>query len=95
MTLLGIRKASMPMKLHLNVYLHTTVLTTARLCDESGGSGALVPPVRGQDTDGLVVAGQTVDTGLDENQAATCCQSMLVELSSFDERTTWSHGPCG
>lgn len=32
-----------------------------------GGSGALVPPSRRQDTDGLVVAGEAVDTGLDEN----------------------------
>lgn len=41
-----------------------------RLCDESGGGGALVPPGGGEDTDGLVVAGEAVNTGLDENQAA-------------------------
>ena len=39
------------------------------LCDKGGGSGGLVAPGGGQDTDGLVVAGQTVDAGLDENQA--------------------------
>jgi hypothetical protein len=44
--------------------------TNARLCDHGRGSGALVPPGGGQDTDGLVVAGETVDTGLDENEAA-------------------------
>ena len=44
--------------------------TKARLCDQGRGSGALVPPGGGEDTDGLVVAGETVDTGLDENEAA-------------------------
>jgi hypothetical protein len=44
--------------------------THTRLCDHGGGSGALVPPGRGEDTDGLVVTGETVDTGLDENEAA-------------------------
>ena len=42
-----------------------------RLCDEGGGGGGLVPPGGGEDTDGLVVAGETVDTGLDENETAT------------------------
>ena len=45
---------------------HATIL---RLCDEGGGSGALVPPGGREDTNGLVVAGETVDTGLDENEA--------------------------
>ena len=40
-----------------------------RLCDQSAGSGALVLPGWWQDADGLVVAGETVDTGLDENEA--------------------------
>jgi hypothetical protein len=39
-----------------------------RLCDQSAGSGALVSPGWWEDTDGLVVAGETVDTGLDENE---------------------------
>lgn len=40
------------------------------LCDEGRSSSALVPPSRGKDTDGLVVARKAVDTGLNENQAA-------------------------
>jgi hypothetical protein len=40
-----------------------------RLGDNGAGGRGLVLPGRREDTDGLVVAGQTVDTGLDENQA--------------------------
>lgn len=62
----------MPVKLHLNVcHRNNYQRKPRRLCDESGGSGALVPPVGGKGTDGLVVTGETVDTGLDENEAAT------------------------
>lgn len=51
-----------------------------RLCDEGGGGGGLVPPGGGEDTDGLVVAGQTVDTGLDENQAELGVLVLAVAL---------------
>lgn len=44
--------------------------STRSLCDHGAGSGALVSPGRGEGADGLVVAGETVDTGLDENKAA-------------------------
>ena len=40
-----------------------------RLCDQGAGGGALVLPGWGQNTNGLVIAGQTVDTRLDENEA--------------------------
>lgn len=39
-----------------------------RLCDKSAGSGTLVSPGGWENANGLVVAGQTVDTGLDENE---------------------------
>jgi hypothetical protein len=39
------------------------------LCDDGAGGGGLVLPRGRQDTDGLVVAGETVDTRLDENEA--------------------------
>ena len=39
------------------------------LSDDGAGSSGLVLPGRGEDTDGLVVAGKTVDSGLDENEA--------------------------
>jgi hypothetical protein len=39
------------------------------LCDESAGSGGLVSPGWWESADGLIVAGEAVDTGLDENQA--------------------------
>lgn len=51
-----------------------------RLCDEGGGGGALVPPGGGEDTDGLVVAGQTVDAGLDKNQAELGVLVLAVAL---------------
>lgn len=50
------------------------------LGDESGGGGGLVAPGGRQDTDGLVVAGQTVDTGLDQNQAELGVLVLAVAL---------------
>lgn len=38
------------------------------LCDHGAGSSALVSPGWWEDTNGLVVTGQTVDTGLNENE---------------------------
>jgi hypothetical protein len=51
-----------------------------RLCDKGGGSGGLVAPGGGQDTDGLVVAGQTVDAGLDQNEAELGVSVLAVAL---------------
>lgn len=53
---------------------------TRRLSDQGAGGGGLVAPGGGQDTDGLVVAGQTVDTGLDENQAELGVGVLAVAL---------------
>jgi hypothetical protein len=50
------------------------------LCNHGAGSGTLVPPGGGQDTDGLVVAGQTVDTGLDQNEAELAVLVLAVAL---------------
>jgi hypothetical protein len=50
------------------------------LCDNGAGSGGLVLPGRGEDTDGLVVTGQTVDTGLDENEAELGVLVLAVAL---------------
>lgn len=65
-----------------------------RLGDESGGGGGLVAPGGGQDTDGLVVTGQTVDTGLDQNQAELGVLVLAVALEVLAdgdglERTRW------
>lgn len=51
-----------------------------RLCDKGGGSGALVAPGGGQDTDGLVVTVQTVDAGLDQNEAELGVLVLAVTL---------------
>lgn len=51
-----------------------------RLGDEGGGGGGLVAPGGGQDTDGLVVTGQTVDTGLDQNEAELGVLVLAVAL---------------
>lgn len=47
------------------LHLHSTYST---LCHQGAGSSALVSPGRRQHTDGLVVAGETVNAGLDENE---------------------------
>lgn len=51
-----------------------------RLGDNGGGGGGLVSPGRGEYTDGLVVAGETVDTGLNENQAELGVLVLAVAL---------------
>lgn len=56
------------------------IFPIVRLCDKGRGSGALVAPGGGQDTDGLVVAGQTVDAGLDQNQAELGVLVLAVTL---------------
>lgn len=50
------------------------------LCDNGAGSRALVLPGRGQDTNGLVVARQAVDTRLDENEAELAILVLAVAL---------------
>lgn len=57
-----------PMRIH---HLPTATNSSFRfpaLCDNGGGSSRLVLPRRRQDTNGSVVTGQTVDSGLDENK---------------------------
>jgi hypothetical protein len=51
-----------------------------RLRHDCAGSGALVLPGGRQDTDGLVVAGEAVDAGLDENQAKLGVLVLAVTL---------------
>ena len=51
-----------------------------RLGHQGAGGGGLVLPGRGEDTDGLVVAGQTVDTRLDENHAELGVLVLTVAL---------------
>lgn len=54
--------------------------SVSALCDNGAGSSRLVLPGRGEDTDGLVVAGQTVDSGLDENEAELGVLVLAVAL---------------
>ena len=72
----------MPVKLRLDIFnCHAhSYYYHPRLCDKGGGSGALVAPGGGQDTDGLVVTRQTVDTRLDENQAELAVLVLAVTL---------------
>ena len=53
---------------------------SSRLSDKGAGGSRLVLPGGGKDTDGLVVTGQTVDTGLDENQAELGVLVLAVAL---------------
>jgi hypothetical protein len=62
--------------LHITMHLpHTT-----GLCDQSAGSSALVLPGWWQSTDGLIVAGETVNAGLDENEAELGILILAVAL---------------
>ena len=54
--------------------------TDTHLSDHGAGSGALVLPGGREDTDGLVVAGQTVDPGLDQNKAELAVLVLAVAL---------------
>lgn len=51
-----------------------------RLSDHRGGGSALVSPGWWEDADGLVVAGETVDTGLDENETELAVLVLSVAL---------------
>lgn len=55
-------------------------VSKTRLSDDGAGSSGLVLPGGGQDTDGLVVAGKTVDSGLDENEAELGVLVLAVAL---------------
>lgn len=63
-----------------NQFISFIEAVCTRLCDKGAGSGALVSPSWWQGTDGLVVAGETVDTGLDENQAELAVLVLAVAL---------------
>ena len=52
----------------------------SRLSDNGAGGGGLVLPGGREDTNGLVVAGETVDTGLDENEAELGVAVLAVAL---------------
>jgi hypothetical protein len=47
----------------------TATVFAVCLCNNRAGSGALVLPGRRHDADGLVVSGETVDSGLDKDEA--------------------------
>ena len=51
-----------------------------RLCDQGAGSCTLVSPGRCEHANGLVVAGETVDTGLDENETEFGILILAVSL---------------
>ncbi len=58
------------------------------LCDQGAGSGALVSPGWWEDTDGLVVTRETVDTRLDENETEFRVLVLSVALKMLAD----SHG---
>lgn len=67
--------------LAINIHRPTnTIQSDNFLSDKSAGGGTLVSPGRREHTDGLVVAGQTVDTGLDQNEAELAVHILAVTL---------------
>lgn len=72
--------------------IHSFVIAAkGRLRDDGGGGGGLVSPGRGEDTDGLVVAGETVDTGLDENEAELGVLVLAVALEVLADGNSLHH----
>lgn len=65
-----------------NHHLHPErpVVVLIRLSDNGAGSSGLVLPGGREDTDGLVVTGQTVDSGLDENETELGVLVLAVAL---------------
>ena len=59
---------------------HPTQVSKNHLSNKGGGGSGLVTPGGGQDTDGLVVTRQTVDTGLDENETELGVLVLAVAL---------------
>jgi len=57
----------------------------SRLSDHGAGGRGLVLPGGREDADGLVVAGQTVDTRLDENQAELGVLVLAVALKVLSD----------
>lgn len=60
--------------------------TGLHLCDDGAGSGALVLPGRGEDTDSLIVTGETVDSRLDENETELGVLVLAVALQVLSDR---------
>lgn len=54
--------------------------SATRLCNQGGSGGSLVAPGWGQNANGLVVTGETVDTGLNKNQAELGVLVLAVAL---------------
>lgn len=66
------------------------VLGKTRLCDHGAGGGTLVFPVGLEDTDGLVVSAETVDSGFDQNEAELGVLVFAVSLEMLaDGNSLW------
>lgn len=66
------------------------VLGKTRLCDHGAGGGALVFPVGLENTDGLVVSAETVDSGFDQNEAELGVLVFAVSLEMLaDGDSLW------
>jgi hypothetical protein len=75
----GIRDTSVGSE-HQTADIFNFYRSMMRLSDHGRGGGGLVLPGGGKDADGLVVAGKTVDTGLDENEAELGVLVLAVAL---------------
>jgi len=72
----------MPFVTHSKLHAKSQIvsITIKRLCNHGGSSSGLVSPGWWKDTDGLVVAGETVDTGLNENETELGVLVLAVTL---------------
>ena len=61
------------------------LVSKVRLSDNGAGGRRLVAPGGGEDTDGLVVAGETVDARLDQNEAELGVLVLAVALEVLSD----------
>ena len=66
-------------------------MTTTTLCHQRAGSRALVPPGWWQSANALVVSRQTVDAGLDENEAELGVLVLAVALEVLADGNSLCH----
>jgi len=72
--------------------MHLRAFSRLHLSNKGAGSGALISPVGGEVTDTAVVSGETVDPGLDENEAELGVHILSVALEVLSDGNSLLEG---